>query len=144
MKLSPTAVWRRRTSPGPGAPTSISSQVSTSGPPVRWTRMALGIGRSYSLSSGSKTLLRSSATLARLPDAFHLIMGLHMPMARQMTDPAGAGVTTPLVSIVTPSYNQGRFIRHTIESVLGQDYPNIEYWVVDGGSSDETVAILRE
>ena len=50
----------------------------------------------------------------------------------------------PLVSIVTPSYNQGHFIRQTIESVLGQDYPNIEYWVVDGGSADETVAILRE
>lgn len=49
----------------------------------------------------------------------------------------------PLVSIVTPSLNQSRFIRHTIESILSQDYPNIEYWVVDGGSHDETVEILR-
>ncbi len=50
----------------------------------------------------------------------------------------------PKVSIVTPSYNQGQFIQETIESVLNQTYPNIEYIVVDGGSSDDTLQILEK
>jgi glycosyltransferase involved in cell wall biosynthesis len=49
----------------------------------------------------------------------------------------------PVVSIVTPSFNQGAFVRETIDSVLSQSYPHIDYRVIDGGSTDDTLAVLK-
>lgn len=50
----------------------------------------------------------------------------------------------PLVSVITPSYNQGKFIQKNIESVISQDYPRVEYWIIDGGSKDRTLEVINK
>jgi len=52
-------------------------------------------------------------------------------------------ICPPLVTVVTPAFNQGRFILYTVDSVLSHDYPNLQYLVIDGGSTDETQLVLR-
>jgi len=62
------------------------------------------------------------------------------PLPERMSD----GSEWPRISIVTPSYNQGQFIEETIRSVLLQGYPNLEYIIIDGGSSDNSVKIIKK
>ena len=63
---------------------------------------------------------------------------------RTMIDNDLLDVARPLISVVTPSLNHGRFLRQTIESVAAQTFRSFEHIVVDGGSTDDTVEILKE
>ena len=62
----------------------------------------------------------------------------------QLPDKTPDGRPWPKISIVTPNYNYGQFIEETIRSVLLQGYPNLEYIIIDGGSTDNSVEIIKK
>lgn len=75
-------------------------------------------------------------------------LGTHLPrpVSIDLTAPSKQWSDQPLprISIVVPSFNQGKFIEATLQSILDQRYPNLELIVVDGGSTDTTLAVIKQ
>jgi len=90
--------------------------------------------------TGVRARLRAWATPRLGELRQHAPEPLRVPSAYLRTDPPSPA---PRISLVTPSFRHGRFLERTLYSVVSQGYPELEYFVQDGGSDDETVEVLR-
>src|SRR5262245_34693324 len=65
-------------------------------------------------------------------------------VSKKISPPTAPQLEWPRIALVTPVFNSGKYIEQTIRSVLAQGYPNLDYFIIDGGSTDGTLDIIRK